>query len=135
MTEREELLLLREQIEYHRKKYYLEDAPEISDNAFDKLYRRLEELEVANPQWHDDNSPIYRVGGGVLEKFEKHRHTVPLRSLTDVFSFEELADFTARTANCGGYTVEKKIDGLSVALRYSDGRFVGGATRGDGEVG
>lgn len=135
MSEREELLLLREQIEYHRRKYYLDDAPEISDNAFDKLYRRLEELEAANPQWHDDNSPIYRVGGGVLERFEKHNHSVPLKSLTDVFSFEELADFTARTANCGGYTVEKKIDGLSVALRYENGRFLGGATRGDGEVG
>ena len=135
MNEREELLLLREQVEYHRKKYYLDDAPEISDNAFDKLYRRLEELEAANPQWHDDNSPIYRVGGGVLERFEKHSHTVPLKSLTDVFSFEELTDFTARTAHCGGYTVEKKIDGLSVALIYRDGRFIKGATRGDGEIG
>jgi DNA ligase (NAD+) len=135
MNEREELLLLREQVEYHRKKYYLDDAPEISDNAFDKLYRRLEELEAKNPQWHDDNSPIYRVGGGVLERFEKHRHTVPLKSLTDVFSFEELAEFTARTAHCGGYTVEKKIDGLSVALIYDGGRFIKGATRGDGEVG
>ncbi|MBQ7846732.1 MAG: NAD-dependent DNA ligase LigA [Clostridia bacterium] len=135
MNQREELLYLRAQIEYHRKKYYMDDAPEISDGEFDRLYRRLEELEAANPQWHDDNSPIYRVGGGVLEKFEKHRHTVPLKSLTDVFSFEELADFTARTASCGGYTVEKKIDGLSVALIYNEGRFILGATRGDGSEG
>lgn len=135
MNEREELLYLRERIEYHRKKYYVEDDPEISDAEFDKLYRRLEDLEAAYPEWHDDNSPIYRVGGGVLEKFEKHTHTVPLKSLTDVFSFEELAEFTFRTAHCGGYTVEKKIDGLSVALIYNGGRFLSGATRGDGLVG
>ena len=98
MDEKQELLDLRRQIEYHRKKYYLEDAPEVSDAEFDKMYRRLEELEKRYPELHDENSPIYRVGGGVLEKFEKHSHTVPLKSLTDVFSFEELSEFTARTA-------------------------------------
>lgn len=135
MNERERILYLREQIEYHRKKYYLEDAPEISDAEFDRMYRELEVLEKEHPEMHDDNSPIYRVGGAVLEKFEKHTHSVPLKSLTDVFSYEELADFISKTSDCGGYTVEKKIDGLSVALIYNGGRFVSGATRGDGTVG
>ena len=135
MNDRETILYLRDRIEYHRKKYYLEDAPEISDAEFDEMYRRLEELEAAHPEMHDDNSPIYRVGGPVLDKFEKHVHTVPLKSLTDVFSFEELDDFLQKTADCGGYTVEKKIDGLSVALIYRNGRFISGATRGDGSVG
>ncbi|MBQ9467852.1 MAG: NAD-dependent DNA ligase LigA [Clostridia bacterium] len=135
MNERERILYLREQIEYHRKKYYLEDAPEISDAEFDRMYRELEVLEKEHPEMHDDNSPIYRVGGAVLEKFEKHTHSVPLKSLTDVFSYEELADFISKTSDCGGYTVEKKIDGLSVALIYNGGRFISGATRGDGTVG
>ena len=135
MTEKEELLYLRTQVEYHRKKYYLEDAPEISDAEFDRLFRRLEELEAAHPELYDPASPIYRVGGAVREKFEKHVHTVPLKSLTDVFSYEELAAFVERTAGNGDYTVERKIDGLSVALIYQDGRFVSGATRGDGNVG
>ncbi len=135
MTEKEELLYLRTQVEYHRKKYYLEDAPEISDAEFDRLFRRLEELEAAHPKLYDPTSPVYRVGGTVQEKFEKHVHTVPLKSLTDVFSYEELAAFVERTAGNGNYTVERKIDGLSVALIYKDGRFISGATRGDGAVG
>lgn len=135
MNVHELILDLREKIEYHRKKYYLEDTPEISDEEFDRMYRQLEELERAHPEFHDDNSPIYRVGGAVLEKFGKHTHSVPLKSLTDVFSFSELSEFIARTAHCGGYTVERKIDGLSVALIYENGRFVSGATRGDGMVG
>ena len=135
MNDRELILYLRDRVEYHRRKYYVEDAPEISDAEFDAMYRQLEELEAAHPEMHDDNSPIWRVGGQVLDKFEKHTHTVPLKSLTDVFSFEELDDFLLKTADCGGYTVEKKIDGLSVALIYRDGRFVSGATRGDGNIG
>ena len=135
MNEQEQIRILREQIEYHRRKYYLEDAPEISDAEFDGMFRLLEELEARHPEMHDPNSPIYRVGGAVLDKFEKHTHSVPLKSLTDVFSYEELGDFVKKTTFAGGYTVEKKIDGLSVALIYENGRFVSGATRGDGQVG
>lgn len=135
MSDLEKIRFLRQQVEYHRRKYYLEDAPEISDAEFDRMYRDLEELEKAHPEFHDENSPIYRVGGMALDKFQKHIHTVPLKSLSDVFSFGELEEFLSRTAGCGNYTVEKKIDGLSVALIYKDGRFVSGATRGDGAVG
>lgn len=135
MNDLEKIRFLRQQVEYHRRKYYLEDAPEISDAEFDRMYRELEELEKAHPEFHDENSPIYRVGGVALDKFQKHIHTVPLKSLSDVFSFGELEEFLSRTAECGDYTVEKKIDGLSVALIYKDGRFVSGATRGDGAVG
>lgn len=135
MSDLEKIRFLRQQVEYHRRKYYLEDAPEISDAEFDRMYRELEELEKAHPEFHDENSPIYRVGGMALDKFQKHIHTVPLKSLSDVFSFGELEEFLSRTAECGDYTVEKKIDGLSVALIYKDGRFVSGATRGDGAVG
>ena len=135
MSDLEKIRFLRQQVEYHRRKYYLEDAPEISDAEFDRMYRELEELEKAHPEFHDENSPIYRVGGVALDKFQKHIHTVPLKSLSDVFSFGELEEFLSRTAGCGDYTVEKKIDGLSVALIYKDGRFVSGATRGDGAVG
>ncbi len=135
MSDLEKIRFLRQQVEYHRRKYYLEDAPEISDAEFDRMYRELEELEKAHPEFHDENSPIYRVGGMALDKFQKHIHTVPLKSLSDVFSFGELEEFLSRTAGCGNYTVEKKIDGLSVALIYKDGRFVSGATRGDGAVG
>ena len=135
MSDLEKIRILRQQVEYHRRKYYLEDAPEISDAEFDRMYRELEELEKAHPEFHDENSPIYRVGGMALDKFQKHIHTVPLKSLSDVFSFGELEEFLSRTAGCGDYTVEKKIDGLSVALIYKDGRFVSGATRGDGAIG
>ena len=135
MSDLEKIRLLRQQVEYHRRKYYLEDTPEISDAEFDRMYRELEELEKAHPEFHDENSPIYRVGGMALDKFQKHIHTVPLKSLSDVFSFGELEEFLSRTAGCGDYTVEKKIDGLSVALIYKDGRFVSGATRGDGAIG
>ena len=135
MSDLEKIRFLRQQVEYHRRKYYLEDAPEISDAEFDRMYRELEELEKAHPEFHDENSPIYRVGGMALDKFQKHIHTVPLKSLSDVFSFGELEEFLSRTAGCGDYTVEKKIDGLSVALIYKDGRFVSGATRGDGAIG
>lgn len=135
MSDLEKIRFLRQQVEYHRRKYYLEDAPEISDAEFDRMYRELEELEKAHPEFHDENSPIYRVGGMALDKFQKHIHTVPLKSLSDVFSFGELEEFLSRTAGCGDYTVEKKIDGLSVALIYKNGRFVSGATRGDGAVG
>ena len=129
---------LRRAITYHARRYYVEDAPEISDFEYDRMYAELLALEAAHPECFDADSPTQRVGGTPLEKFEKVTHTVPLNSLSDVFSFEELREFTARMENAlpeTVYSVEPKIDGLSVALYYENGRFVRGATRGDGLVG
>ncbi len=126
---------LRAQLEYHSRKYYVEDAPEISDYEYDKLFRRLQELEKEYPQFDRPDSPTRRVGGEALSKFQKVTHAVPMGSLTDVFSFEEAAAFCQSTAGHGGYSVECKIDGLSVCLVYENGSFVQGATRGDGLVG
>ena len=130
---------LREIIRYHARLYYENDAPEISDFEYDRLFRELQELEAAYPALDSPTSPTKRVGGKPLDAFEKVEHTVPMGSLTDVFSYEELEDFIRRTDAVLGheaaYSVEPKIDGLSVALTYRDGRFVLGATRGDGSTG
>ena len=130
---------LREKIVYNSRLYYENDAPEISDYEYDMMFRELTELEEKYPEIRTPDSPTVRVGGKALDRFEKHTHTVRMGSLTDVFSFDELRDFTDRMdAALGGtteYSVEPKIDGLSVSLIYGDGIFVKGATRGDGEVG
>ena len=129
---------LRRQLTYHAKRYYVDDDPEISDFEYDKMYAELLALESAHPELDDPASPTHRVGGAALDKFEKVNHSVPLNSLSDVFSFEELEDFLTRVAAPlpnATYSVEPKVDGLSVALRYENGVFVGGATRGDGQVG
>lgn len=130
---------LREKIVYNSRLYYENDAPEISDYEYDMMFRELTELEEKYPEIKTPDSPTVRVGGKALDRFEKHTHTVRMGSLTDVFSFDELRDFTDRMdATLGGtteYSVEPKIDGLSVSLIYRDGIFVKGATRGDGEVG
>ncbi len=130
---------LRAQLTHHATLYYVYDAPEISDYEYDALYRELGDLEKAYPQFDSPASPTRRVGGAVLDKFEKVSHRVRLDSLADVFSHEELSDFLAGvSAQLGGepaYSVEPKIDGLSVSLIYENGRFVRGATRGDGTVG
>ena len=130
---------LRAQLSHHATLYYVYDAPEISDYEYDALYRELGDLEKAYPQFDSPQSPTRRVGGAVLDKFDKVTHRVRLDSLADVFSHEELADFLAGVADqLGGepaYSVEPKIDGLSVSLIYENGRFVRGATRGDGTVG
>ena len=126
-------------INYHREKYYLDDAPEISDYEFDALMNELISLENEYPEFKAVNSPSVRVGGYVAEKFDKVSHSVPLKSLTDVFSPQELKDYLDKTAAVLGYkpafAVEYKIDGLSVSLEYRNGEFVRGATRGDGQVG
>lgn len=129
---------LRETIRYHARLYYQNDAPEISDFAYDRLFRELEELEAAYPAFDDPASPTKRVGSAVLDKFEKVTHRVPMGSLTDVFSYEELQEYVTRAeAEAPGvsWSVEPKIDGLSVSLTYENGVFVRGATRGDGTVG
>ena len=119
-------------------RYYVLDDPRIPDFEYDKLLRELEELEEAYPQYAIPNSPAQRVGGEALDAFEKVAHPVPLMSLQDVFSYDELTDFLdkVREQNVDAcFSVEPKIDGLSVALEYVDGKFVRGATRGDGLVG
>lgn len=130
---------LREKIEYNSKLYYENDAPEISDYEYDAMFRELSELEAEFPEFDSNTSPTKRVGGRALDKFEKFSHTVRMGSLTDVFSYEELRDFIDRTNAILGvgteYSVEPKIDGLSVSLIYKEGVFVKGATRGDGLVG
>lgn len=129
----------REKIAYHARLYYEEDAPRISDFEYDAMFRALQELEAEFPEFDSPTSPTKRVGGAASEKFEKFTHRVQMGSLGDVFSPEELADFMSRTAATAGkevaYSVEPKIDGLSVSLTYEDGVFVRGATRGDGFVG
>ncbi len=130
---------LREVIEYNSKLYYEKDAPEISDYEYDALFRELGELEDKFPELDSPTSPTKRVGGRALDKFEKFSHPVKMGSLTDVFSYEELDAFVERVDGELGinteYSVEPKIDGLSVSLIYRNGVFVKGATRGDGLVG
>ncbi len=119
-------------------RYYVLDDPQMPDFEYDRLLRELEELEASHPQLAQPESPTKRVGGEALSKFEKVTHPVPLMSLQDVFSPEELTDFLTKihASHPGAeFSVEPKIDGLSVALEYENGHFVRGATRGDGNVG
>ena len=119
-------------------KYYVLDNPTMPDFEYDRLLRELEELETAHPDLLQPDSPTQRVGGEAISAFEKYSHPVPLMSLQDVFSLEELNEFLEKiivSEPDTAFSVEPKIDGLSVALEYVDGRFVRGATRGDGNVG
>ena len=119
-------------------RYYVLDDPTMDDRDYDLKLRELEELEQAHPELARADSPTKRVGGEALSKFEKVTHPVPLNSLQDVFSKEELSDFVDRMLAADPntvFSVEPKIDGLSVALEYENGQFVRGATRGDGNVG
>src|SRR5919199_1046001 len=132
---------LREQIRKHNRLYYVEDAPEISDAEYDALYKELEDLEAAHPELVTPDSPTQRVGGEPLEGFEEVRHAIPMLSLANARKTEELTEWDARIRRLLGsdeeprYVTELKIDGLAVSLRYEDGRFVQGATRGNGAVG
>lgn len=129
---------LRDKIRYHSEKYYTQDDPEISDYDYDMLYRRLQSLEAEFPQLVTEDSPTQRIGGTIYNNFEPVVHEVPLESLHDSFSEEELRDFDRKvreTVSAPVYVAEPKIDGLSVALEYADGSFVRGSTRGDGVTG
>ena len=133
------ILDLRAEVEEHSRRYYDEDAPTISDFEYDKLIHALADLEERYPQFKSADSPTQRVGGRVSAKFSPVRHEVPLESLTDVFSYEELFAFGQRVDDAletgHSYDVEPKIDGLSIALEYVNGEFVRGATRGSGTEG
>lgn len=130
--------VLREELNYHSKKYYVDDDPQISDFEYDKLLRELEELEEKYPETITPDSPTQRVGGNADVQFSPVEHKVQMASLQDAFSVEELKSFDKRISDAGidvEYVVEPKIDGLSVSLEYSHGVFVRGSTRGDGIVG
>lgn len=130
---------LRREIEYHNKLYYVDDAPVISDFDYDMLMQRLIKLEEEHPELITPDSPTQRVGGAALSQFTQVQHQVPLESLSDVFSFDELKAFGERMDSLLAaeheYCVEPKIDGLSMSLEYENGVFVRGATRGNGLVG
>ena len=134
---------LRKQLDYYAKLYYDEDNPAISDFEYDMMMNELKNLEKEFPNLVDKDSLTQKVGGTVKEGFEKVVHEVPLQSLQDIFSFEELEEFRERVKKAeekyeikdNKFVVETKIDGLSVSLEYKNGEFVRGATRGNGEVG
>ena len=138
MNPRERIQELTDILTEANYRYYVLDDPKLQDFEYDRLLRELEELEMAHPELAREDSPTKRVGGEALSQFEKVAHPVPLMSLQDVFSTEELTEFLSKTIaaepNCE-FSIEPKIDGLSVALEYIDGKFVRGATRGDGNVG
>lgn len=139
MDAQKEIVKLRRELEYHSKLYYVLDAPVISDYEYDMMMNRLKALEALHPELITPDSPTQRIGGEALSQFEQVHHQVPLESLTDVFSYEELFAFGDRMDGAltekHDYTVEPKIDGLSMSLEYENGVFVRGATRGDGYVG
>ena len=140
---KERISELREQVEYHAQKYYDEDKPEISDFEYDMLMVELRNLEKEFPEYQSKNSLTQKVGGHVKEGFQKVTHEVPLQSLQDVFSIEDVKEYVIKIEQKAKendieqvtYVVETKIDGLSAALEYKNGEFVRGATRGNGTVG
>ena len=138
MDPRERIIELSNLLTQAGYQYYVLDDPQMPDFEYDRLLRELENLENAYPQFALPDSPTKRVGGEALSQFEKYQHPVPLMSLQDVFSVEELEVFLEKVkGECpdAAFSVEPKIDGLSVALEYENGQFVRGATRGDGNVG
>lgn len=125
---------LRALIEYHSNAYYNADAPEIEDDEYDALMRELRSLEEQFPALRDENSPTVRVGGAASDKFAAVAHEVPMQSLQDVFSLDEVKEFCEKFPDAA-FVVEQKIDGLSVSLEYTNGVLTRGSTRGDGRVG
>ncbi len=135
---KKEIAKLREQINYHNYKYYVENNPVVSDYEYDQLLKKLEDLEKKFPEFVTSDSPTQRVGGEPLDGFTSVVHKVPMISLDNAYSYDELREFDTRVQKNAGsveYIVEPKIDGLSVALIYEKGVFVRGATRGDGTKG
>ena len=139
MNIEERINKLRKEISYHSKRYYENDAPEISDFEYDKMFEELKALETAHPEFYSESSPTQRVGGAALDKFEKVQHEVRMASLTDVFDYDALRAFIRKIKEDVGedttFSVEPKIDGLSVSLKYENGILKVGATRGNCAVG
>src|SRR5271166_5252935 len=131
---------LRDQIRYHEHRYYVLDDPEISDAEFDRLVNELKALEAEHPELVTPDSPTQRVGGKPREGFVKVRHSTPMLSLDNAYSEEELREWERRVHELSGeshvdYVCELKLDGMSLALRFEDGKLALGITRGDGTVG
>ncbi|MFW6150954.1 MAG: NAD-dependent DNA ligase LigA [Chloroflexota bacterium] len=136
----QEIEALREGVEHHNYLYYVKNAPKISDSMYDRLFKRLQDLEEAFPQFQSDTSPTMRVGAKPVSKLEKLQHSAPMLSLRAALEEKEIDDFDRFVKQQAGtertvYVVEPKFDGASVEIAYQDGRFVYGATRGDGETG
>lgn len=137
---RQEIEELRRQVEYHNRKYYVEDAPEISDLEFDRLLKRLQDLEAAHPEYASPDSPTQRVGGQPIAGFRQVRHVIPMLSIENTYNEADLREFDQRVrkllqGETPEYVVEEKIDGVSVALIYREGVLELAASRGDGETG
>jgi len=138
---REEYEALKKELNYHAHRYYVLDTPVISDYEYDQKMKKLEQIEAANPEWISEDSPSQRAGGPPLEKFTKVRHPRPILSLANGFDEDDVRAWYERIARIedrvltSKFVLEPKIDGLTVVLHYSDGRFIQGATRGDGEIG
>ena len=138
MNEQERIQELRQLLNRYGYEYYVLDQPTADDAEYDRLMQELIALEDRHPELFDPLSPTQRVGGAVLEGFEKVAHARPMLSMGDVFSYDELRDWCRGIENAVGavrYSVENKIDGLAMSLQYAGGRFVRAVTRGDGEVG
>ncbi len=135
-TAQKRIAYLSETLKYHNRKYYIDDAPEIEDFEYDAMLRELEDLEKKFPEFATEDSPARMVGGAVSNLFSEVVHSVKMESLQDVFNFEELRTFGEKIdISKTEFSVEPKIDGLSVSLEYRDGLFFRGSTRGDGEKG
>ena len=139
-TPRSRIRALRELIAGHDRRYHAEDAPAIPDAEYDALKRELEALEAAHPELASSDSPTQQVGARPAPGFSVVRHAVPMLSLSNAFSEEEVQDFVRRIeekldVQAPRFSAEVKLDGLAVSLRYVDGMFVQGATRGDGAAG
>ena len=133
-----EIEQLRQQLNYHNHKYYVENAPEISDFDFDAMMRRLQDLEAEHPEFYDSTSPTVRVGSDITSEFESVRHRYPMLSLSNTYSLEELQEFVTRVekdVQDVEFVCELKFDGTAISLTYENGRLVRAVTRGDGEQG
>lgn len=137
-TAQQQVKQLREKLNQYGYEYYVLDNPTVPDAEYDRMMRELIGLEEAFPELQSDDSPTVRVGGAVLDSFEKVVHQIPLLSLANAFNEQDLRDFDRRVRQTVGerfsYICELKIDGLAVSLRYEGGMFVQGATRGDGTL-
>ena len=138
LSTHDEIISLRKALHHHNRKYYVDNAPEISDFEFDQMMHRLIELEQAHPELADDNSPTMRVGSDKSSEFQNIKHRYPMLSLSNTYSIEELNEFIARIEKEEGeteYVCELKFDGTAISLTYEEGRLVRAVTRGDGESG
>lgn len=138
MEVKEKIESLREELHAHNRRYYLEDAPTISDQAFDVLLKELEYLEAKHPEFHDPNSPTVRVGGGLTKKFDTVQHRFPMLSLSNSYSLEEIKDWIERVQKLApeaNFVCELKYDGVAIGIRYEKGAMVQAVTRGDGTQG